>query len=166
MAGSPRHDNAILMEDMRIVFRNFAGKEGQYNREGDRNFAVLLDDPKWIKELEKKGWNIKYLKAREEGDEEQAYLPVTVSFKGKPPLIVMITSRGRTNLNERECEVLDWADIRTVDLSVRPYEWSVNGKSGIKAYLKSIYVTIEEDALDLKYADINDVPARAGRTHM
>lgn len=160
-----RNDNAVLMEDMRIVFRNFAGKEGQYNREGDRNFAVLLDDPKVVKAMQKDGWNIKYLKAREEGDEEQAYLPVTVSFKGKPPLIVMLTSRGRTTLNEDECEVLDWADIRTVDLSVRPYEWSVNGKSGIKAYLKSIYVTIEEDALDLKYADIHDVPARAGRTH-
>ena len=40
----PQQDNTVLMEGVRIIFRNFAGREGQYNREGDRNFAVLLDD--------------------------------------------------------------------------------------------------------------------------
>ena len=39
----PANDNTVLMEGVRIIFRNFAGKEGQYNREGDRNFAVLLE---------------------------------------------------------------------------------------------------------------------------
>ena len=157
------NDKNVVMEDMRLIFRNFAGKEGQYNREGDRNFAVLLDE-KTAKAMDKDGWNIKYLKAREEGDQDQPYLSVAVNFKGRPPRIVMITSRGRTTLHEDECEILDWADIRTADLIVRPYEWVVNGKSGIKAYLQSICVTIEEDALELKYADVHDVPARGGRT--
>jgi len=30
-------ENTVLMEGVRIIFRNFAGKEGQYNREGDRD---------------------------------------------------------------------------------------------------------------------------------
>lgn len=156
-------DKNVVMEDMRIVFRNFAGKEGQYNREGDRNFAVLLDSPT-AEAMQNDGWNIKWLKAREEGDEDQAYLSVSVKFgKGRPPRIVMITSRGRTTLHEDECEILDWADIRTCDLIVRPYEWVVNGKTGVKAYLQSIFVTIEEDALELKYADLDQVPTRSGR---
>lgn len=157
-------EKQIVMEGVKIIFRNFSGKEGMYNREGDRNFAVLLDDDQLVKALEEDGWNVKRLKAREEGEEEQPYLQVSVNFKGRPPNIVMITSRGRTQLNEEECEILDWADIRNVDLIVRPYEWVVNGKSGIKAYLKSIFVTIEEDVLDLKYAELDDVPARAGRS--
>lgn len=152
----PRNDNTVMMEGVRIIFRNFAGKEGQYNREGDRNFAVLLDD-KTAHAMAEDGWNVKWLRARNEDEEEapQAYLPISVNFKGRPPRIVLITSRGRTNLDEDSVEMLDWADILNVDLIIRPYEWTVNQKSGIKAYLQSIYVTIQEDALELKYSDLD-----------
>lgn len=159
-----RTDNVIVIEDGRILFRNFAGKEAKFNREGDRNFAVLLDDG-IARTLAADGWNVKWLKAREPDDEEQAYIQVSVSFRGRPPRIVMITSRGRTPLGENEIEMLDWADIRTVDLILRPYEWEIGDKSGIKAYLQSMFVTIDEDPLELKYSGIEDVPARGGRTH-
>lgn len=158
------NDGTVLMEDARILFRNFDGKEGMYNREGDRNFCVLLD-PGLAQEMEADGWNVKYLKVRddaEEGEEPQAYIQITVGYKGRPPRIVMITSRGRNDLGEDEIEVLDWVDIRQVDLIFRPYEWEVNGKRGIKAYLKSLFVTVEEDALELKYADLEDLPASSG----
>lgn len=150
---APKGDGTVVIENARITFRNFSGKEGMYNREGDRNFSVLLPDD-LATEMAADGWNIKMLKAREEGDEPRPYIHVTVGFKGRPPRIVQITSRGRTDLGEEECEILDWVDISNVDLIVRPYEWTVNGKTGIKAYLKSIFVTINEDALELKYADI------------
>lgn len=130
----PPQDNTVIMEGVRIVFRNFSGKEGQYNREGDRNFAVLLDD-NVANTMAEDGWNVKWLKPREdaeEGEEDQAYLQVSVNFKGRPPRIVMITSRGRTNLDENSIEMLDWADIQNVDLIVRPYEWNVNGRPASK----------------------------------
>lgn len=153
------NDNTVLMEGVEIIFRNFAGKESQYNREGDRNFGVLLPDEAVVAQLTEDGWNVKFLKPREEdADDSEAprpWLPVSVNFKGRPPRVVIITSRGRTNLDEDSVEMLDWADIKNVDLIVRPYEWSVNGKSGIKAYLQSIYVTIDEDPLELKYADLD-----------
>lgn len=152
----PANDNTVLMEGVRIIFRNFAGKEGQYNREGDRNFAVLLDD-KTAHAMAEDNWNVKWLRPRSEEEDEapQAYLPISVNFKGRPPRIVLITSRGRTHLDESTVEMLDWADILNVDLIVRPYEWTVNQKSGIKAYLQSIYVTIQEDALELKYSELD-----------
>lgn len=152
------NDNTVLMEGVRIIFRNFEGKEGQYNRAGDRNFAVLLDD-ETANAMAADGWNVKWLKPREEDEEDtppQAYLQVSLNFdKGRPPRVVMITSRGRTQLDEETVEMLDWADIQNVDLIVRPYTWEVNGKTGIKAYLQSIYVTVEEDELERKYAEMD-----------
>lgn len=156
----PKQDNTVLMEGVRIIFRNFAGKEGQYNREGDRNFAVLLDD-ETAAAMDADGWNVKVLKPRDDVDEgedqvPQPYLPVSVNFKGRPPRIVVITSRGRNTLDESQVEMLDWADILNVDLIVNPYHWGpINGKSGIKAYLQSLYVTIEEDPLEIKYSEMD-----------
>lgn len=147
-----------VLENVRIVFRNFSGAEGKYNRAGDRNFAALLDD-ETANAMANDGWNIKYLKPREEGDAPQAYIPVKVSYKGRPPKVVMITSRGKSNLGEDMVSILDWAEIKNVDLTLNPYEWEVNGKSGVTAYLKTIFVTIHEDALDLKYADVPDSAA-------
>lgn len=141
----------FMVEDARLVFRNFSGKEGQYNREGDRNFAVILDDDA-ANAMLKDGWNVKYLASREEGDEDTPYISVAVNFNNRPPRIVMITSTARTNLNEDSVAVLDWADVRTCDLIARAYQWDVNGKTGIKAYLQSMFITIEEDELERKYA--------------
>lgn len=144
----------FMVEDAQIIFRNFSGKEGQYNREGDRNFAVILD-PTVADQMLKDGWNVRTLQPREEGDEPVPYIQVTVNFKNRPPRVVMITSAGRTNMSEDMVDTLDWAEIKTADLIANGYEWSVNGKSGVKAYLKSLFVTIEEDALERKYATMD-----------
>jgi|SRR5690606_36239568 len=143
----------VVMEGVRIIFRNFEGKEDQYNRKGDRNFTVVLDQAT-AEAMAADGWNIKRREPREEGDDPLFTLQVAVSYKARPPRVVMITSRGRTNLGEDTVETLDWADIENVDLIVSPYEWTVNGKTGIKAYLQSLYVTIQEDELERKYADV------------
>lgn len=154
----------VVMESMRIIFRNFEGKEGQYNREGDRNFGVILP-PDIAEAMLADGWNVKYLKPREEDEdgEETPWLSVSVNFdKGRPPTILLITSRGKTKLDEDTVDQLDWVDIAAddqgnpkVDLIVRPYMWDVSGRQGIKAYLQSMYVTIEEDELQRKYAEMD-----------
>ena len=149
-------DNKILFEDADIIFRNFKGEEGQYNRGGDRNFVVLINDPKVVEALLDDGWNVKFLKPQDDDGEEQAYLQVSVNFKGRPPMIYMISSKGKEQLSEDIVELLDYVDIRTVDMILNPYNWNVNGKSGVKAYLEKLFVTIEEDALDRKYSDVPD----------
>jgi len=153
----------VLMEDARIIFRNFEGREGRYNRAGDRNFCVLLPE-ELAAQMAEDGWNIKALKAREQGDPDQPYIQVTVGFKFKPPKIVLITSRGRNDIGEDMIDMLDWIDIAKVDLIIRPYDWNVSGNTGRTAYLKTIFITVNEDELELKYAEIEDaLPARAGR---
>lgn len=157
-------DGTLVIEDARIISRNFAGKEGMYNAEGDRNFCLLLE-PDLAEAMARDGWNIKTLKPREGNEDEgpQPYVQVSIGYKNRPPRIVMITSKGRTDLGQAELELLDWVDIAKVDLIIRPYSWNVGGRGGVKAYLKSFFVTIAEDPLELKYADVEELPARAGR---
>ena len=109
----------------------------------------------------KRGWNVKRLKPRPDADEDtlpQAYLEVKVNYEtGKTPMIWLVTSRNRTLLNKDSVMLLDVAEIVNVDLMVSPYHWEVNGKTGIKAYLKSIFITLNEDELELKYAHLEEL---------
>ena len=148
----------FMVEDARLIFRNFAGKEDQYNRAGDRNFSVVLDT-QTAEQMLADGWNVKYLAAREEDEEDTPYISVAVNYKNRPPRVVLLTTSSRTQLDEDQVEVLDYADVKTADLIATGYDWVVGDKTGTKAYLKSLFVTIQEDALEAKYHIHEDPPS-------
>lgn len=152
----------IKIEGARLIFRNFQGKENlPYNKEGDRNFGVLLDD-ELAKQLIADGWNVKFRPARGDDNYEQPWLSVKVKYTKYPPIVVLISDNGKTRLTEDTVGNLDWTRISNADLIINPYSYPAmldkEGKeirpAGIAAYLKSLYVTVQEDDLEKKYADI------------
>lgn len=159
MAGALAHNRprqTATLDDVRIMFRNFSGRAGQYNAAGDRNFVAFLP-PEVAQAMERDGWSIKQLKSRDEDEAPQDYIKVKVNFQGpRPPKVYMINSRGRHQLTEDMVDMLDWVDIEKTDLIISPYDWEINGRQGRTAYLQTIFVFIREDELEQRYAHIQD----------
>lgn len=153
-----RVQNNITIENAKIAFKNFSGKEGKFNPAGRRNFCVILDEePKeLVDKLIEDGWNIRWLNPKDEDDIPVPYIQVAINYDYMPPKIYMVTKKKKTLLDEEDINMLDWAELENVDLVIRPYNWEVNGKDGVKAYLKTAYFTIVEDEFADKYEDIPD----------
>lgn len=135
----------LQIDDARIIYRNFSGLGSKFNREGDRNFAVIISNQEIADALIAEGWNVKIRPPREEGDEPFMYLPVKVKFNDRGPIVYLKTGKAMNKLDEESIDCLDHVDILSVDMDIRPYDWEVNGKVGRSAYLQSICVTQEVD---------------------
>ncbi|MCM1363427.1 MAG: hypothetical protein NC215_00385 [Ruminococcus sp.] len=140
----------LQIDDAKIIFRNFAGEKSKFNRDGDRNFAVVIPDQETADKLIDMGWNVKIKSAREEGEDPFMYLPVKVKFNDHGPIICLTTGSRRIKLEEDMVSMLDHIDILNVDLDIRPYDWVVqegtpDEKFGRTAYLKGMNVTQKYD---------------------
>lgn len=151
----------IIMENAKIVHRNFSGKVDTYNKSGNRTFSLVISNHDDAKKLIEEGWYLKQFKPRDDQDSEPDYfLPITVSYKSYPPKIYVVSKAGGKNnvrlLREDEVGNLDDLEIDSVDLTVRPYCWEVRDQHGVRAYLKTMYVTLLEDEFAYKYANVDE----------
>lgn len=151
--------NILQIDDARIIFRNFRGEGGRFNKEGDRNFAVVIPNQEMAESLLNDtnqygaGWNVKIKAPREEGDDPFIYLPVKVKFNNRGPVIYLESGSNRIRLTEDTVSMLDEIDILNVDMDIRPYDDEINGKSFRSAYLQSMLVRQEIDRFAARFAE-------------
>lgn len=148
----------LQIDDARIAFRNFRGEGDTYNREGDRNFALIIPTEEIAEALEREGWNVKIRDPHDEGDKPFMYLPVKVKFNNRGPQVYLKTGDKINKLDEESVGILDDVDILSVSMDIRPYDWVIqegtkNEKSGRSAYLQSMEVIQEIDRFMARYAE-------------
>lgn len=143
----------LEIEDARIIYRNFEGVASKFNREGDRNFAVIVPNDEIKDILVEAGWNVKIKPPRDEDDDPFMFLPIKIKFNDRGPNAYLVTGKRMNKLDEESISCLDNIDILSVDLDVRPYDWEVNGKTGRTAYLQSIKVVQDVDRFAAAYEE-------------
>ena len=143
----------LQIQDCRIIYRNFSGKGDKYNREGDRNFSIIIPDQEIANQLIEDGWNVKIKAPREDGDTPFMILPVKIKFNRRGPAAYIKSGNSVRRLNEDTIGMLDEIDIISVDVDLRPYDWEVNGKNGRSAYLQAINVIQNIDRFGAKYEE-------------
>lgn len=145
--------NIVQIDDARIIYRNFSGAPSQFNREGDRNFAVVIPDQEIADALIEQGWNVKIKPPREDQDTPFMFLSVKIKFNDRGPNVYLKTGHALNKLTEETVGMLDDVDIVSVDLDIRPFDWEINGKTGRTAYLHSMQVTQQIDRFAAQFAD-------------
>lgn len=139
----------LEINDARIIWKNFSGRGDRFNREGDRNFSLVIptqEDCDALRNDTNKygdGWNVKIKPPREEGDTPFMHMPVKVKFNGRGPNVYL--DRGPKKeplqLTEETIACLDDMDILSVDLDIRPYDDKLpNGNTFRTAYLSAMKV--------------------------
>ena len=141
----------LQIDDAKIIFRNFSGEASQYNREGDRNFALLIPTQEIADELTHEGWNVRVRESRDPDGEPYMYLPVKVKFNDRGPNVYLKSGKSVNRLDESTVGMLDDIDILSVDMDIRPFDWDINGKTGRTAYLQSMDVTQNIDRFAARY---------------
>ena len=143
----------LQIDDARIIYRNFSGVGSKFNREGDRNFAVVIPTEELADRLTELGWNVKVKPPRDDDEAPFMYLPVKVKFNERGPAAYLKSGDNLIKLDEESVSCLDDVDIISVDMDLRPFDWDVNGKQGRTAYLQSICVTQQIDRFAARFAD-------------
>lgn len=161
----------IKLEGIQLIWRNFAGEKKLYNENGKRKFAIPLDEDVALK-LYNAGWNVKdnvnkVNDLTHSAEEVLYHLEVNVKIDGKvmPRLFVVAKKWSereqgaisvRTLLDEENVPlaILDFAPVEYADVILRPFNYDINGKKGVSAYLKTLFAFLRQDDLEAKYAHI------------
>jgi hypothetical protein len=149
----------LEINDARIIWKNFSGRGDRFNREGDRNFHLVIPDQEICEALKNDknqygdSWNVKIKPPREDGDVPFMHMLVKVKFNGRGPNVYL--DRGPNKeplvLNEDTISCLDDIDIMSVDMDIRPYDDRLpNGNSFRTAYLSGgcVYQRVDRFAND------------------
>lgn len=154
----------VWLEDVKIMqgnYKNFSGRKNEYNRVGWRTFCIIIDDMEFAEQLKDDGWNVKIRMPKDEGDQPLYYLQLKLSYNSDEsnvngmrfsnPTVKRISGHNIVDLTPETCGQLDDDEVESVDIRIRPSQWSVRGETGYTGYVKELYAVVSESLAD-KYA--------------
>lgn len=138
----------LKLENVQIFYRNFTGIQTALNRLYRREFGVKIDGRK-VESIRKKGWTVNCVETKKK---KEWYIPVTINNFYDPddgyPVISMVLKNTKDviELSDEDVKILDYVYIDNACIELKGYEWHVNDKHGVKAYLKFAMFTVDPEA--------------------
>lgn len=147
----------IEINNAKIIFKNFSGKPGMYNKEGDRNFCLLLPDDAAVYFFRRNGYSPTVKPSTSEEGEFFRYIKIKLRFNQWGPTVILKSGDKTTRVDESLVSALDSIRIDRVDMDIRPYQWErPNGESGQTAYLSGMTVYQQIDRFEQMMMDIGE----------
>lgn len=143
----------LQIDGARICYRNFTGKAGEYNAEGDRNFSLIIPDQDMAQKLIDDGWKVVIKENNDPDATPFMHMPIKVRFSknGSGIPVWLISGSSRIRLDENTIGRLDRIQIESVDMDIRPWDWQKGNRSGRAAYLHAIRVYQKIDRFTAEY---------------
>lgn len=148
----------LQIDNARLVFKNFRGEGGKFNKEGDRNFALLITggsvDGREVSAEEMAnalmndlnrfgvGWNVKIKAPREEGDAPFIYLPVKVAFNDRGPQVYVESGASHRKLYEDKCTVA-MEELAELQQEISKKIRGSKDKVGLLEEMADVYICLE-----------------------
>lgn len=143
---------------------NFSGGPTDWDPKNTKRwFTIFLPDDE-AQRLTDLGWNVRTRNSTNESEPELKYLKIAMNYDPEMPWshprIWLVRRVGNPELLEAEdLFQLDNKDLVIIKASIqiRPHDWKLaNGTSGRKAWLKQMYVSIEQDDFGAEYWNRGD----------
>lgn len=144
--------DTLIIDGADLIFKNFSGRETAFNRLGERNFGVIIDDNNWAQALQLIGWNVK------KTSDGVYFLSVSVRLPSNPPEPTVTVTHKYSDRTVQKSYKVDGSEIGALDnmrltncaLKIHGYHYEINGRSGIKAHLTSLCAE-RESVKDVSY---------------
>ena len=143
--------NNLIIEDAKVIFPNFSGREGRYNREGNRCFSVIVPDANLALQLKDDGWNIKERIVNGEETGEYYINGVNINYDYYiKPVITYISNGNEIELTQEMMDAgiaaqLDGRGAERFDISIRPRTWErSDGSVGVKGYVDEMRIVAKK----------------------
>ena len=154
--------NDIVIEGAQVRFLKLEGRRDQYNPMGRRTFALVISDDDLAEQLTNDGWNVK-IKPGNDRYEPYKYINCELKFQAdspnvrRDPEVYLVTKSPRGGMNTVALTAetvgqVDNAQIENVDVDITPYRWTTENGEGIKAYVRTMYITIASNVFADKYS--------------
>lgn len=161
--------NNLIFENAQILFPNFSGREGRYNREGNRCFSIVVTDKNGrpdadlALQLKEDGWNIRERIINGEPTGEFYINGVNINYDYYiKPIISYISNGNEITLTPELLDngiaaQLDGRGAEHYDVSIRPKTWERgDGSVGIKGYVDEMRIVAKKSLFASGYSDDGD----------